>query len=225
MLGWIICREGRCGRLQRRLVCGVPFLALEVPRVCRGKDRRRLAAALREMARCGVRRAVVQGGVLPELAAFGMLPVDPFALRTALLPQLLAWIERAQGWDLKKETVLLSADSSGDTVWRAAVELSRRARYVLVDTGPGQTVLEEALRQRLGISAGGGEALLEVCMGSCPRSRLPQLHLGVGCAQRQRLDLWWPKLPEAEESMLCALFLAEKIPIKEIYVRFVEFRA
>ena len=86
-------------------------------------------------------------------------------------------------------------------------------------------LLEDALRRRLGISAGGGEAVLEVCMGSCPRSRLPQLHLGVGCAQRQRADLWWPKLPEAEESMLCALFLAEKIPIKEICVRFVEFRA
>ena len=85
--------------------------------------------------------------------------------------------------------------------------------------------MEDALRRELGLSAKGGRPMLEVCMGSRGRSGLPQLHLGRNCAQRQRLDLWYPKLPEMEESMLCALFLVEKIQIEEICVRFVEFRA
>ncbi len=225
MLGWIICREGRCGTVQQRVVCGVPFLALEAPVSRRRADRRRLTAALKELARCGVRRIVVQGGSVPELAGFGMLPLDPSPLRVALLPQLLAWIARERGWNLKKETVLLSADTSCGVVWRTAVELSRQVRYIVSDTGTGQSELEDALRCQLGLTAGGGEAVMEVCLGGRSHSHLPQLHLGWGCAQRQRIDLWWPKLPEAEENMLCALFLAERIPIEEIRVRFVEFRA
>ena len=225
MLGWIICREGCCGTLQRRVVCGMPFLVVEVPAVRRRADRRRLRSALRVMERYGVRQVVVQGGTLPELAKFDMVQLDPYPLRRALLPQLMEWIARAQAWDLKKETVLLSAQSSCDKVWCAAVELSRMVRYVLPDTGAGQSVLEDALRRQLGLSAGGGTPVMEVCMDRTPHSRLPCLHLGQDCAQKQRIDLWWPKLPEADENILCALFLAEKIPIKEICVRFAEFRA
>ena len=225
MLGWIVFCQGRCGKIQCRTVCDVPFLALEVPATRRRADRRRLAAALGEMARQGVRRVVVQGGTLPELGEFGMLAVDASALRVALLPKLLSWVAQAQGWELKAATVLLSADSACDAVWRAARELSRCVRYVLPETGAGQSVLEDALRRELGLSAVGGRPVLEVCMGSRGHSPLPQLHLGRGCAQRQRIDLWCPKLPETDESMLCALFLAEKIQIEEICVRFVEFRA
>lgn len=225
MLGWIICRERNGAELEARMVWGVPFLVLETPAPRRRRDRRVLAAALREMARRGVRRTVVQGLEIPGLDAFGMTPVDPSALRAALLPQLLGWVDREWGLRLGSASVLLSADSSGADTWRAAVELSRRVRYVWLDTGPGQGALEEALRGRLGLGTGGGKAVLEVCLAERARTSLPQLHLGRGCGARQRLDVWAPQLPGAEESMLCAIFQAEKLPIQDIQVRFVEFRA
>ena len=131
MLGWIICREGTCEKLKTRTVCGVPFLVLETPAPRRWRERRVLTAALRKMAQWGVRRAVVQGGELPELAAFGILPLDPFPLRLALLPKLLTWVDREWSLGLKSASVLLSADSSGGETLRAALELTRRARYVL----------------------------------------------------------------------------------------------
>lgn len=225
MLGWIICREGKCEKLQVRIVCGVPFLVLETPIPRRRRERRALRAALRKMAQVGVRRAVVQGGALPELAAFGILPLDPFPLRLALLPQLLTWVDREWRLGLSRAAVLLSADSSGSETLRAAVELTRRARYVLLDTGSGQDALEEELRQRFGLGMGGGPAVLEIGLGRRVRGGIPTLYLGRGCESKQRLTVWSSQLPEAEESMLCALFLAEKLSIRDIQVRFVEFRA
>lgn len=225
MLGWIICREGTCEKLKTRTVCGVPFLVLETPAPRRWRERRVLTAALRKMAQWGVRRAVVQGGELPELAAFGILPLDPFPLRLALLPKLLTWVDREWSLGLKSAAVLLSADSSGGETLRAARELARRARYVLLDTGPGQAALEAELHQRLGLGSGGGPAVLEVGLGQRVRGGIPSLYLGRGCGAQQRLTVWSARLPEAEESMLCALFLAEKLSIGDIQVRFVEFRA
>ena len=168
---------------------------------------------------------MVQGGELPELAAFGILPLDPFPLRLALLPKLLTWVDREWSLGLKSASVLLSADSSGGETLRAALELTRRARYVLLDTGPGQAALEAELHQRLGLGSGGGPAVLEVGLGQRVRGGIPSLYLGRGCGAQQRLTVWSARLPEAEESMLCALFLAEKLSIGDIQVRFVEFRA
>ena len=142
-----------------------------------------------------------------------------------MLPQLLTWVDREWRLGLKSGAVLLTADSSGRETLRAAVELTRRARYVLLDTGPGQAALEEELRQGLGLGMGGGPAVLEVGLGRRVRGGIPALYLGRGCGARQRLAVWSSQLPEAEESMLCALFLAEKLAIGDIQVRFVEFRA
>lgn len=225
MLGWIICAESaKCG-LQMRTVCGVPFLTLEAPLQRRWRDRRRLAAALRTMVRAGVRRVVVQGGTVPELEAFGILTVDPTALRMALLPQLLNWVDRTWQLQLKRRTVVLTGDVSDRAAWYAAEILSNRARYLRLETGAGQAALESQLRRRWGIGAGGGEAVLEICLSKESCTALPKLWLGRGCSHRQRIDVRWAGGPEMEEGMLCALFHAEKIPIEEIQVRFVEFRA
>ena len=225
MLGWIICREEACMTLEEQVVCGVPFVRLETPVPRRRRERRMLSAALREMARRGVRRTVMQGEMISGLAAFGIVPVDPAALRCAMLPQLVAWVDREWELRLSKAAVLLSADSSGGDTRRAAAELSRRARYVWLDTGPGQAALEDELRTAFGLGMGGGRAVLEVCLGECAKSGAPQLHLGRGCAARQRVTMWAEGLADAEESLLCAVFQAEKLPIQDIQVRFVEFRA
>lgn len=225
MLGWIICAEGAKGKLQVRTVCGAAFLTMEAPLQRRWRDRRRLAASLRKMVKAGVRSAVVQGGAVPELEAFGILPVDTSALRTAMVPQLLTWVDRAWQLQLRCAAVVLTADTSDRVVWQTAETLGSRVRYLQLNTGAGQERLEAYLRRRWGIGAGGGEAALEVCLGKDACTALPKLWLGRKCAERQRMDIRWPGGPELEEGMLCALFHAEKIPIEEIQVRFVEFRA
>ena len=226
MLGWIICREGK-GRptLERRCVGGVWFWVLEGPPAVGWRQRRLWNAALREMARRGVHRAVLQGVDAAIPAACGIIAVDSVGLRRSLLPQLLSWVDREWGLQLGSAAVLLSADSSGTDTWHAAVELSRRARYVTLDTGPGQAILEEELRSTLGLGTGGGRQVLEVCLAAEARGGLPTLYLGHGCGGQQHLTLAAPGLEGVEESMLCALFQAEKLPIQDIQVRFVEFRA
>ncbi|MBE6919707.1 MAG: hypothetical protein E7469_08500 [Ruminococcaceae bacterium] len=225
MLGWIICGEERRITLERQVVGGLPFWVLRVPHRRRWLAARGFTAALREMARRGVRRVVVQGGEVPELALFGMTAVEPWPLRRALLPQLLDWAEREWQLPLRTSAVLLSADSSGADTCRAARLLCQRARYVLLDTGVGQAELEARLRSTEGLGVGGGKPVLEVCLRAESRSGVPVLYLGRGCAAQQRLELTASGLENGEESLLCALFQAEKLPIEEIHIRFVEFRA
>lgn len=225
MLGWIICGEERRVTLERQTVCGVSFWLLRAPHRRRWLAARAFTAALREMARQDVHRVVVQGGEVPELALFGMTAVEPWPLRRALLPQLLDWAEREWQLPLRTSAVLLSADSSGADTCRAAKLLCRRARYVLLDTGVGQAELEAQLRSTEGLGVGGGKPVLEVCLRAEPCGGVPTLLLGRGCAARQRLELTAPGPENREESLLCALFQAEKLPIGEIHIRFVEFRA
>lgn len=224
MLGWIICREGHRPALEERRVGGVDFLVLQTPRPDSRRQRHRLHRLLREMARRGVRRAVVQGGDVPELAQWGILPVDSVPLRRALLPQLLQWADGAWQLGLPQGAVVLRADASDAAAWQAALTLSRMARYIHLDTGPGQDALAARLRRTVGLGSGGGEPVLEVCLGQKSGGVRPALHLGRQSAARQRLELWTPQL-QGEESLLCALFQAEKLQIEDIQIRFVEFRA
>lgn len=225
MLGWIICCDGGALTLEERKVGGMGMLVLHLPRQMRRRQKRRLRKLLGEMARCGVRRAVVQGGTVPELAEFGILPVDSSPLRRSLLPQLLRWVDREWQLGLAGAAVMLRADVSDAAAWQAALTLSRQARYVHLDTRAGQALLEERLRRTVGLGRGGAEPVLEVCLGRQSGGGRPALHLGCGCGARQRLTLWTPQLPEGEESLLCALFQAEKVQIEDIQIRFVEFRA
>ena len=225
MLGWIICRDSGAVTLEEREVGGVGVLLLQIPRQTGWRQRRRLRKMLGELARRGVRRVVVQGGEVPELAEFGILPVDSFPLRRALLPKLLRWVDREWQLDLAGAAVMLRSDVSDAAAWQAALAISRQARYVHLDTGPGQARLEERLRRTVGLGRGGAEPVLEICLGRQSGGGRPALHLGCGCGARQGLTLWTPQLPEGEESLLCALFQAEKLQIEDIQIRFVEFRA
>ena len=225
MLGWIICRDGDGVILEEQEVGGMRVLVLHIPRQTGWRQRRRLRKMLGELARRGVRRAVVQGGTVPELAEFGIRPVDSFPLRRALLPQLLRWVDREWQLGLDGAAVMLRSDVSDAAAWQAALALSRQVRYVHLDTGPGQSLLEERLRRAVGLGRGGAEPVLGICLGRQSGGGRPALHLGCGCGARQRLALWTPQRPEGEEGLLCALFQAEKLQIEDIQIRFVEFRA
>ena len=221
MLGWIICRETGGARLQpeMRQVCDLPLLTLEavVPRS--RWEKRRLLRALRRLRCSGVERAVVQGPLPEELLAWaGIAPMKRSTLRRALLGPLLDRTEMSWGLALRGGTVILQASRTDDAAYRAALLLTQRARYVALDTGPGQEMLAEELRRRCGLGrAPAGGALLRVCMDG----REPVLYLGE--EGRQRLILTAPQLPEGEEMLFSALFETGKLKIEEISIKSVEF--
>ena len=224
MLGWIICREGECVPPERCVLGGVLFLRLCAPPPRRRRERRALSAALREMYRCGVRRAVVEGEIGAEVLGAGILPLDVSALRQALVPQLLLWADREWGLELKCSTVQITAPKASRQVYDAAAAAGRLARYVRLAVDSGQEEVELLLYRQLGLS-GGGVPVLEVCLDAGPCAGVPWLDIGRGCGGRQRAELTAAGWEGAAESLLCALYEAEKLPIEEFRVRFVEFRA
>ena len=224
MLGWIICREGKPIPPERCVCEGVIFWRLYTPLPHRRRERRFLTSALREMYRRGVRRAVVEGDIKDEVMRAGILPVEVSILRQALLPQLLTWVDREWQLDLRRSTVQITARRADERVYRAAEEAGRAARYVRLAVGAGQRELEEQLCRRLGLG-GGGLPVLEVCLDGEACAGVPYLDVGRGCRGRQQVMLTTAGAENGKESLLCALYEAEKLPIEEIQVRFVEFRA
>lgn len=209
------------------MVGGMPFLTLETGEPRSWWERRRVYRGMELLRRQGVCRAAVEGPVPPELLRrFGLEPVDAAPLRRALLGALLDWADGTWQLKLASSAVLLSADGTDGAVRRAALLLAGRARYVVLDTGAMQTVLEEELRRRCGLGGGSrGRPVLEVCLGQAGRGAGPMLHLGRRCAERQTVRLWTPALGETEEVLLSALFQAGKLEIGEIQIKSVEFRA
>lgn len=228
MLGWIIegKENARRARLTRRIIAGTALWVLELPqRPVPGK--RQLARWLRAMVRRGVVRVALGTEVPAELMVrFGLQPVEVFPLRRALLPRLLDRVERQWNLELRGGAVMLRSEETDSAVWQAAQTLVHRSRYLVLRTGAGQEQLADALRCRYGMGQGWtGRAALQVCMGEETESGIPALHLGRRCRQQQKLVLCAPTVPEAEESLICALFQAEKLQIEDIEIQFVEFRA
>lgn len=224
MLGWIICREGRAAGPERCTVEGVTVFRLCTPPPRRRRERRFLAAALQDMYRCGVRRAVVEGGMEAEVLRAGILPIDGSPLREALLPQLMDWVDREWQLSLRSGTVQITAGRAEERVYRAAAAAARAARYVRLAVAAGQEELETLLSRRMGL-AGGGRPVLEICLDGEPCAGVPWLDIGRGCAERQSVQLAAGGRTDMPESLLCVLHREERLPIEAIQVRFVEFRA
>ena len=227
MLGWIRCGEGK-RRLHTEMetVCGVPFLLLEAACPRHRWERRRLHRTLNDMLSRGIRRVVAEGtGAAELLEGTALQPVDCGPLRRVLLPQLLDRVEEDWNLPLERCAVRLSArQTDGDTM-QAACVLARRARYLLLDTGVGQEVLEKELQRRFGLGRAGGTAVLEVCLGGERRGGAPVLYLGEEGWRRQELELWSPLLTQGPESAFSAIFQAGKLRISDIAVKSLEFCA
>lgn len=229
MLGWIVWQEAGRGKVQSTqcAVGGVTFWKLSGPAPRHFWGRRQWRRCLQQLGRSGVRRVAVQGKVPPELLRqFALQPVDPSPLRLALLPQLLAHVQREWELPVQRGAVTLRSAGADKDVWQAAQVLARKARYLHLDIQTGRAEMEELLRRRYGLVIGGtGQTVLEVCVGCASGGTVPALHLGDGCAIRQQVELESEALPEANEQLLSAIFQAGKLKIEEIRVRSVEFSA
>lgn len=226
MLGWICWQEGAKTYAELCRVSGVTFYRLTAapPRFFR--QRRKLLQHIRAMRQRGIRRVVVQGAGDDELLRQqGLAAVDIAPLRLALLPKLLEYTETVRQLSLSAAAVRLRSNTADRTVYQAAQILAQRTRYLELSMETGRAELEDRLRRCYGLGVGGGEAVLEVCIGVEESGALPALHLGRECAARQSLRLFCETLPWADEQMLAALFQAERLNIDDIAIKSVGFRA
>ena len=190
MYGYI--GEGKCCGVERRQVLGMWFLRATLPTegLLRRFRRRRV---WRMLQKAGVRRAVMGTELIGETARWGVTPVEVFALRRALLPQLLDLLPSLQG-----KTAALTAPCLTTDVETAACFLARRCRYLRLEVARGRERLEENLYYRFGLTVGGvGDAAVTVCFHGAAEGRC--LCLGEDCAAYQQVTYAVEKL-EKEES-------------------------
>lgn len=226
MLGWICWQEGAKTHAELCGVSGVTFYRLTAAPPHFFRQRRKLLQHIRTMRQRGIRRVVVQGAGDDELLwQQGLAAVDIAPLRLALLPQLLEYTETVWQLSLSTAAVRLRSKTADRTVYQAAQILAQRTRYLELSMETGRAELEDRLRRCYGLGVGGGEAVLEVCIGVEESGALPALHLGRECAARQSLRLFCETLPWADEQMLAALFQAERLNIDDIAIKSVGFRA
>ena len=109
MLGWIRFEHRRRLRLEREDLLGLPVWALRLPKRAWGLERR-LAKGARRLVSQGVTRVLVPPGFAwwSVLEKCGLHPVDPGALRTALVPLWTGHVLAQKGIPPEQATVALT---------------------------------------------------------------------------------------------------------------------
>ena len=228
MLGWVVWKEqgGGTPRTERCHVNEVPFWKLEGAAPHSVWQRWQWRRGLRQLQRLGVHSVAVQGPVPPELLKrFLLRPVDPAPLRLALLPQLLDCAQATWQFPLQQTAVRLCSRQMDAAVEQVAHLLAQRVRYLHLEGSAGQDSLARQLQWCYGLAGGGAAPSWEVCIGCRGSGEIPALHLGEGCAQRQKVEMVCEKIPQADEQLLAALFQAGRPVIAEIRIKSVEFCA
>ena len=164
-----------------------------------------------------------EAGLEAEAARWGLLPVEVSPLRLAMLHQLLDTCG-----DLRRGTAVLRAECATPTVYRAAVVLAGRVRYLSLELDNGGEALEQALRQRFGLCLGRvGQPAVTVSFGGAPSENT--ICLGEDCRHYQRVTYDVPEgMPgpwPVSEPLLAVLFEAGAIKKEQIRVKTIAFNA
>lgn len=230
MLAWIAWRNGGLPRVRHRveLLGGLPLCRVEIGGRMSPLLRLLLRREERTLRRAGVREGV-WSEAMPPAAQMDLAPVDVSPLRRAMLPLLLEQALRQKRLTAQTASVRLAAEGTSLPVYWAAQVLAQRVRYLHLDTGYGQAALEQWLRQRYGLAAGGAPPQLEVSL--CRSGQPSALLLGENC-QRQRVDYISPpalreSLPQGREGecLLAALWRQNRLSVAELAVERIYFSA
>lgn len=154
MLGWLIWSQRRHWRpqVEERRLLGLPVTAVILPA---GNRRRRLAQGGRVLQRLGIRRAVADEHFdgWPELAAYGVAPVDPLPLCRYKGGELaLALLEP---YPLKQRAAALCGETVDRAAWALADCLCPRTGTLLLDFDRGGEALADHLRRAYGAAPPG----------------------------------------------------------------------
>ena len=218
---------GRRPALTAENIGGVWFAAAALPETGPlAAYRRRLV--WRALCRRGVSRCVMPEALEAALhgkrqSFWGLLPVEVSPLRLAMLHQLLDTCG-----DLRRGTAVLRAECATPTVYRAAVVLAGRVRYLSLELDNGGEALEQALRQRFGLCLGRvGQPAVTVSFGGAPSENT--ICLGEDCRHYQRVTYDVPEgMPgpwPVSEPLLAVLFEAGAIKKEQIRVKTIAFNA
>lgn len=213
---------GRRPTLTAENIGGVWFASVTLPEGgFLAAYRRRLV--WRALRRRGVRRCVLPEVMEAEAARWDLLPVEVNRLRLAVLHQLLDTCG-----DLRRGTAVLRAECATPAVYRAAVVLAGRARYLSLELDNGGEALEQALRRRFGLCLGRvGQPAVMVSFGGAPAENT--ICLGEDCRRYQRVIYDVPDgLPgpwPVSEPLLAVLFEAGAIKKEQIRVKTIAFNA
>ena len=221
MYGYVV--EGRAGGMEMRQIGGMWFCCLTLPAGGGFIALRRRRKWWRKLQKAGVRRAVLPAHLTAEARQWGIVPVEVYSLRRALLSQLLDCCPPLQG-----KAARLTAPYGTAAVGAAADILAQRARYVDLQVERGGEALAEHLQRRYGLAVGAvGTVALTVDFGSGSMGRC--IHLGEDCAEheevRYRVETLSAMSIAVEEQLLSALWEGEYIKKEEIQVETILFNA
>lgn len=214
MYGYV--EMGSQAALAVRQIGGIWFLAAVVPQGG-GLAKLRRRRLLRRLNREKITRCVLPPVLAEEAARYGLYHIRVQDLRLAMLPQLLTL------WgDLRRESAALRAEYASPAVYQAAEILARRVRYLSLEVDAGGDMLAQVLRQRFGLSTGGGGSpAVTVSFGGTPPDNA--ICLGEDCCRYQRVtyELMPPLLEPwpPSEQLLAVLFEAGAIKKEQLYVK------
>ena len=211
MLGWIRFEHRRRLRLEREDLLGLPVWALRLPEQAWGLERR-LAKGARRLVSQGVTRVLVPPGFAwwNILEKCGLRPVDPGALRTALVPLWTGHVLAQMGIPPEQATVALTGPRETQAMVRAARALCPLVRSLVICV-PGEGELAHQLRREFGIPVlPPRSARPHVAISFDPEAQLPGTAFTLADAP----------LPDGCEPMplLCALWECGKLPLGRIAV-------
>lgn len=227
MLGYVIWhpQERFSPKMERRVMAQVPFVTLlaSPPRPLFGK--RRLLRAGELLKHHGVHQVAVRGEPPTEMLEWlGVQEVECAPLRMANLEQLMTFAAERTDLCLRRSCVLVRAAQVDGQVVRAARAAARCARRVALDVGRGQEALAQLLRREYGLAEGGSPEM-QLCVSRPEEEGLPVIHIGSGCRRRQKIVWECAALPEADESLLAAIFQTKKEEMRDLRIKSVEFLA
>ena len=177
---------------------GLPLVSVTLPP---GNRRRRLAQAGRVLGRMGVRRVMadVSFDGWPELAHWGIAPVDPLPLCQAKGGELaLALLEK---YPLKNRVAALCGAVADRTAWALADSLCPQTGVLLLDFHQGGEELAGHLRRAYGAAPPGlGQGLRpQVTVELSPCQTLGgEVRRLWGSPDLAGLELQWKKAPMPE---------------------------
>lgn len=230
MLGWIQWNPRGLPRIRHRveLLHGMPLCRVEIG----GRNSPLLRLLLRREEKL-LRRAGVREGVwdrrLPPALRMDLAEMEVMSLRRAMLPALLEQAFRQKRMTGQTASVRLTAEGTSLPVYWAAQLLTRRVRYLHLDTGEGQAALEDWLLKRYGLACGGAPATLEVTLRR--EGNASALLLGENCGE-QAVEYILPPALEGVipagsegEGLLAALYRQERLRPGELSVGRIHFTA
>lgn len=154
MLGWLIWSQRWRWRpmVEECRLLGLPLTTVTLPA---GDRSRRLAQGGRILRRMGIRRAIADGTFdgWPELAAYGVAPVDPLPLCQVKGGELALTLLKK--YPLKHRVVALCGEKADRTAWAMADCLCPQTGTLLLDFDRGEEALAGHLRRAYGAAPPG----------------------------------------------------------------------